>query len=92
MAKVTTKLQVTIPKTLAESYAIKAGDEIDWRAAGKVILVIPRQAAGAGLSVEERLRLFDQASDRQRTRELGSPPATQDRGWRRDELYERGHS
>ena len=31
MAKVTSKLQVTIPKAIAEQYGIKPGDEIEFR-------------------------------------------------------------
>ena len=40
MAKVTSKLQVTVPKALAEKYAIRPGDEIAWEAAGDVIRVV----------------------------------------------------
>jgi len=40
MAKVTSKLQVTVPKALAERYAIRPGDEIAWEAAGDVIRVV----------------------------------------------------
>jgi bifunctional DNA-binding transcriptional regulator/antitoxin component of YhaV-PrlF toxin-antitoxin module len=39
MAKVTSKLQVTVPKALAEN-AIRPGDEIAWEAAGDVIRVV----------------------------------------------------
>ena len=41
MAKVTSKLQVTIPKALAERYGIRPGDEIDWEPAGQFIRVVP---------------------------------------------------
>ena len=34
MAKVTSKLQVTVPKALAERHGIAPGDEIDWQSAG----------------------------------------------------------
>ena len=30
MAKVTSKLQVTLPKALADQYGIEPGDEIGW--------------------------------------------------------------
>ena len=46
MAKVTSKLQVTVPKALAERYAIRPGDEIAWEAAGDVIRVVTRPLAG----------------------------------------------
>ena len=38
MAKVTSKLQVTVPKAIAEQYSIRPGDEIDWAPAGDVIV------------------------------------------------------
>jgi hypothetical protein len=40
----------------------------------------------------ERLRLFDQATARQRARETKRPaePPARDRGWTREELYRRG--
>ena len=34
MSKVTSKLQVTLPKTIADRYGIQPGDEIEWSAAG----------------------------------------------------------
>ena len=94
MAKVTSKLQVTIPKAIAREYGIEPGDEIEFRPAGPQIRVVPRQAAGrARLSLAERLRLFDESRARQRQREKSmklptQPPA--DRGWTREELYTRG--
>ena len=93
MAKVTSKLQVTVPKALAERYAIRPGDEIAWEAAGDVIRVVPRGRA-SGPDVAARLRLFDKASERQRRRNrsfrAGQPHAG--RGWTREELYDRGRS
>ena len=92
MAKVTSKLQVTLPKVLAERYGIKPGDEIDWVAAGDVIRVIPPDASVADASAETRLRLFDQATRRQRARQGKAPKRRRpkQRGWTREELYERG--
>lgn len=93
MAKVTSKLQVTIPKHLAEQFGIAPGDKIEFAAAGDVIkLVPPRQCLTLLLSPEERLRLFDAATVRQREREKhmslpDSPPA--ERGWKREDLYTR---
>ena len=37
MVKVTSKLQVTVPKVLVEQYHIRPGDEIQFEAAGDVI-------------------------------------------------------
>jgi AbrB family looped-hinge helix DNA binding protein len=68
MAKVTSKYRVTIPKKIAESYHIRPGDEIDWVAAAKVIRAIPPGRQAAPLDRESRLRLFDQATERQRWR------------------------
>jgi len=96
MSKVTSKLQVTIPKTIADQYGIKPGDEIEFQPAGEVIRVVPPGGRRIPrLSVEERLRLFDEATARQREREarmqLPAEPPTE-RGWKREDLYERGKS
>lgn len=94
MSKVTSKLQVTIPKVIAERYEIKPGDEIEFQPAGDVIRVVPPQGRRRKrLSVEERLRLFDAAQKRQREREKkmklpSEPPSKRD--WRREDLYTRG--
>ena len=52
----------------------------------------PNQHAGYGLSVDERLRLFDAATERQRRREHGRPRQPRDwtRDWTREDLYARG--
>jgi AbrB family looped-hinge helix DNA binding protein len=95
MAKVTSKLQVTIPKHIADEYGIAPGDEIDFVPAGDSIRVIlPHQRpARSLLSLEERLRLFDESTARQREREKHmvlpkDHPAERD--WRREDLYTRG--
>ena len=94
MAKVTSKLQVTIPKTIAEEYGIKPGDQIDFEAAGPQIRVVLRDGRKRDtLSLAERLRLFDEATERQREREKQTTvarTADSDRGWRREDLYTRG--
>ena len=93
MSKVTSKLQVTVPKTLAVRYGIRPGDEIRFEEAGEVIRVVPANARAGmeALDVQARLRLFDAASVRQRTREAGQPVRlASTRGWTREELYERG--
>ena len=94
MAKVTSKLQVTIPKDIADEYGIALGDEVEFVPAGDSIRVIPaRQRARSLLSLEERLRLFDASTARQREREKkmtlpANPPAERD--WKREDLYTRG--
>ena len=94
MARVTSKLQVTIPKAVAERYGIVPGAEIDWLPAGEAIRVVPRTGAQRPADLPRRLQLFDRATERHRARELTvsdaghiEPP---DRGWTREELYERG--
>jgi AbrB family looped-hinge helix DNA binding protein len=93
MSKVTSKYQVTVPRTIADRYNIRPGDEIDWVAAGEVIRVIPPGKDLAMDDRESRLRLFDQATDRHRRRlseqKVHHPG---DRGWKREDLYGRGRS
>jgi AbrB family looped-hinge helix DNA binding protein len=89
MSKVTSKLQVTVPKALADRFGIKPGDEIDWEAAGEAIRVVP-VSGGARRDTRWRTRLFDQATARQRRRqELDPRPPASDRGWTREGLYDR---
>jgi AbrB family looped-hinge helix DNA binding protein len=91
MSKVTSKLQVTVPKTIADQFDIKPGDEIDWIAAGDTIRVVPSSSPAVSLDVEGQLRLFDQSTERNRKRTRARPiqrPA--DRGWTREDLYQRG--
>lgn len=94
MAKVTSKLQVTLPKRIAEAHGIAPGDEIEFESAGDVIRIVPgRRKLHSKVSLEERLRLFDAATRdlKRRAAALHVPEGPpEDRGWRRDELYERG--
>jgi AbrB family looped-hinge helix DNA binding protein len=91
MAKVTSKLQVTVPRVLADRFGIAPGDQIEWEPAGDAIRIVParnrphRDAAA-------RARLFDQATKRQQER-AAARPATRpgpERGWTREDLYDRG--
>ena len=93
MAKVTSKLQVTVPKALADRYGIAPGDEIEWEAAGDVMRVVPAPKQAPAHDRVARRRLFDKATERQRERqgEGGQrPDEPGERGWTREELYERG--
>jgi AbrB family looped-hinge helix DNA binding protein len=96
MAKVTSKLQVTVPKAIAEKFAIRPGDEIDWIAAGEGIRVVkraPHSGKDAGAKeLAARLRSFDEATNRQSARNRAAKPAPPgtDRGWTREDLYRRG--
>ncbi len=89
----TSKLQVTLPKTIAERLGIRPGDTIRWEAADKIVRLIPDDAEVGSKPIEQRLPLFDQATERQRRRERGrtSESATS-RGWTREELYTRDGS
>ena len=89
MAKVTSKLQVTLPKRLADQFGIRPGDEILWEAQPDAIRVTKERPVP--LTLSDRLRLFDQTTQRaadRRRRHKGNTP--RDRGWTRDELYTRG--
>jgi AbrB family looped-hinge helix DNA binding protein len=93
MAKVTSKYQVTLPKKIAEQYAIRPGDDIDWVAAGEVIRVVPAGKQVIPDNRESQLRLFDQATERHRRRPAARPtPRPRERGWTREDLYRRGRS
>ena len=106
MAKVTSKLQMTVPKAIADRYGIRPGDDLDWVPAGDVIRVVPQNAQTRTQrmrSLEERVRLFRAMLARQKRREqspeeieTGSErpwkPHEIDRGWRREDLYTRGRS
>lgn len=92
MSKVTSKLQLTIPKAIAQRYHIEPGHKLDWEPAGDAIRLVP---AGSQVDEEEelafRLAIFDAATQRQQTREKETtskskkPPQT--RGWKREDLY-----
>lgn len=92
MAKVTSKYQVTVPRAIAEKYGIRPGDDIKFVPAGETIRVVTGTRRDAD-DVESRLRLFDQATERQRARDRKRPViVTRDRGWKREDLYTRGRS
>lgn len=101
MTRITSKLQVSIPKALADRLGLRPGDDLDWEAAGDTLRA--RAAAAAlphGTAIEARLAAFDAATDRQVARqrvaskrpkadasnEPKRPPA---RGWTREDLYDR---
>jgi len=106
MAKVTSKLQLTVPKAIADQYSIRPGDNLEWVPAGDSIRVTLSNSPNRGRhprTVEERLKLFDQATMRQRAREANPLPVEvsgeealkpheAERGWRREDLYTRGGS
>jgi AbrB family looped-hinge helix DNA binding protein len=93
MAKITSKLQVTVPKAIADRFGIRPGDEIEFLPGDDSlrILLSPDKVSN---QVQDRLRLFDQATRRQREREEGQArqveTSVKDRGWTREDLYHRG--
>ena len=90
MAKVTSKLQVTVPKAIADRFGIRPGDEIEWRAEGNAIRVLPLTGQAGALDLAARLRSFDEATARQRPRNrAGRRTRHAGRGWTREELYDR---
>jgi AbrB family looped-hinge helix DNA binding protein len=92
MARVTSKLQVTIPKAIAERYGIEPGKEIDWLPAGDAIRVVPPAGRRKRPDTRRRLELFDRATERQWAREAEREklPTGDERGWTREGLYQRG--
>lgn len=97
MAKVTSKLQVTLPKRIADEYGIAPGDEIEFIAAGGSIRVVKSGRHATGQTTADRLALFDRATARQKARQRSAPRAAESggrggRGWTRDGLYDRGRT
>ncbi len=88
MSKVTSKLQVTIPKSVAEQYGIEPGTEVTFEAAGDAIRVRVAGQPAEMDDLEWKLRSFDAASKRQKARDRRwvTVQAT-GRGWTREELY-----
>ena len=98
MSKVTSKLQVTVPKAIATQYRIKPGDEVLWVAAGDAVRLVPKYSARKESTPARKLALFDLATTRQRERQRDWPAGSggkrkpRDRGWTREELYDRGRA
>jgi len=68
MAKVTSKLQITLPKALATQYGIAPGDEIRFEGVSGAIRLIPAKQSSPRLSLEERVRLFEESNQRLKDR------------------------
>jgi len=93
MSRITSKLQVTLPKALADRYRIRPGDEIEWQAAGDTIRILPAGPPRGTQSTEARLVQFDQATERQRRRQANiRAKRSATRGWTREELHRRGRA
>jgi AbrB family looped-hinge helix DNA binding protein len=94
--KVTSKLQLTVPKRIADQYGIRPGDELEWIPAGESIrieLVRRKAKSGQQLTAEERVALFDAGMarvDKLQAAQLKAnrgKPTPHDRGWTREDLY-----
>ena len=94
MSKVTSKLQVTIPRRIADEYGIAPGDEIEFIAAGASIRVVKSDPQRGEATTAERVALFDRATARQKARQRAAPRLSESgpRGWTRDGLYNRGRT
>ena len=93
MSKVTSKLQVTIPKAVADRYGIHPGDEVRWEVREPGPMMVPEAAVRPRLTAEERLALFRESVQRQVERQAarktgGKTPRSQKRDWTRADLYE----
>jgi len=95
---VTSKLQLTVPKVIADKYGIRPGDELEWTPAGESIRVrLVRNKTKTELKPDELLLLFDENTrwlDELQAEELRASKAKdvrltrENRGWTREELYE----
>ena len=103
MSKVTSKLQVTLPKAIADLYGVAPGADLVFEPAGDSIRILVARESGlarAGLSLEDKQALFAAATRRQAirnrrhrlnagARKRTKANKTKGRGWSREELYQR---
>ena len=106
MSKVTSKLQVTLPKAIADRYGVAPGADLVFEPAGDSIRVLVAREGGlvqTGASLADKQALFEAATRRQTQRNRGyrlktgassrkSVKAAADRGWSREELYDRARA
>jgi AbrB family looped-hinge helix DNA binding protein len=93
VAKVTGKLQITLPKALAERCGIRVGDELELRQISRSIQIDKRSTRDVSHLRRDRLAHFDAATARQRARERTMRlTRARSRGWTREELYTRGRT
>lgn len=92
----TSKLQLTVPKAIADKYGIRPGDELEWSPAGDGIRVRLRKGPKLEATAAERLALFDEntrwLNELQSEALRNSKPnrmriTRENRGWTREELY-----
>ncbi len=95
----TSKLQLTIPKAVAERYQIRPGDEVELAPSGGFIRMRGPVRRREDLTVEERVRAFKALLERFRNpakaearwRRAKARIEAQ-RGWSREDLYDRDSS
>lgn len=93
MGKITSKYQVTVPRSVAEQLQLRPGDELEWQVTAGVIRVTPVRAERRKEStVASRLKSFDAAVAREAKRKRRRGPEPKSRGWTREELYTRGRA
>ena len=106
MSKVTSKLQVTLPKAIADRYGVAPGADLVFEPAGDSIRVLVAREPGrveTGASLADKQALFEAATQRQARRNRGyrlkvgassqkSVKAARGRGWSREELYDRARA
>lgn len=72
MSKVTSKLQVTLPKAIADRYGVGPGSNVVFEPAGESIRVLvarePGLGSSSGMSIADKQALLDAASLRQAVR------------------------
>lgn len=93
MSKVTSKFQISIPKSIVDEAGIQVGDELLWEKSGADLRLRLASEPSRRLTAPERLALFDSARARQKQRErkrvtkrAAVEPANE-RGWTREDLY-----
>lgn len=99
MSRITSKLQVTIPKAVAQAYHLAPGSEVVFEPAGDSIRVrrpARSEPAARADSRQWKLKRFDASTARQQERTprvlsgLRGTNGSRKRGWTREELYTRG--
>lgn len=90
MSKVTGKLQITIPKALAERHHISPGCSVHFDSMGRDLLLRLEDSQHKTMDRHARLASFDESTRRLRNLARPSSGKHPDRGWTRDDLYERG--
>ena len=92
VSKVSSKYQITLPRSVARAHGIHPGENLVFEDAGTAIYLRREGSQGIGrYSTAEALECFDSAVERQKTRNFEWPTgesSRQDRGWSRADLYE----